>query len=369
MKDAEVKHRCAANWLFFVSCLVPSLSFAQVVPASPNTSQQGQVETHMVPVTATRRLVFDVVVTGKSHKPVESLAQQDFTVLDDGHPVQIEQFSLIHGASADPPPQLFFLIDEVNATDQEVIYTFASIKRFLTQSQGQLAYPTSLVFFTESGIQVQTLPSRDGRSLATALDRVGVSRRLIEQRSGFWGSNELLNRSLAALTTFIEQERTKPGRKIVLWISPGWPLFDSVLSSLLPSQEQSIFNFSKFFSNGLQDDRITLDCIDPSGAADAGTMYSARYLGFLKPLESPERAEFGDIALQVIAAQSGGNVLIGNDSLLNYFKHSIDDLDLYYEITIPTAESSRENPFHDLKVKVSQPGLKVRTIDGYYRYQ
>ncbi len=327
---------------------------------------QGQLGTQPAPVVA-HQVVFDVVVTGKSHKPADALTQQDFTVLDNGHPVQITHFALLHGSSAVPPPQLLFVIDEVNATDQDVVYEFASIKRFVTQNHGQLNYPVSLAFFTESGIQVQTQPTRDGNQLAAALDHVGVSRRLIEQRSGFWGSNELLNRSLAALTNFIDKERTVPGRKIVLWISPGWPLFDNIPYSLLPSQKQSVFNFATYFSNGLQADHITLNSIDPSGATDAGRMVSARYLRFLKPLENDDHAEFGDIALQVIAAQSGGNVFIGNDSLINYFKHCIDDLNLYYEFTIPTAEPSRENPFHALEVKVNKPGLKVRTIDGYYR--
>lgn len=359
-------YRCAAQWLLFAGCLVPMLSPAQVVPASPNTSMQGRLGTQPAPV-AERQVVFDVVVTGKSHRPADGLTQQDFTVLDNGHPVQVTQFAPLHGNAATPPPLLMFVIDEVNATDQEVVYEFASIKRFLTQNHGQLDYPVSLAFFTESGIQVQTQPSRDGNGLAATLDRVGVSRRLIEQRSGFWGSNELLNRSLAALTSFIDKERTVPGRKIVLWVSPGWPLFDNIPYSLLPSQKQSVFNFATYFSNGLQADHITLNCIDPSGATDAGTMVSARYLRFVKPLENVDRAEFGDVALQVLAAQSGGNVFIGNDSLINYFKHSIDDLNLYYEFTIPTGEPSRENPFHTLQVKVNKPGLKVRTIDGYYR--
>lgn len=347
---------------FIGAALLPAQQGAHVSPAPP----KGQFAPQAVADSSGGPIVLDIVATGKSHKPVDGLAQQDFTVLDNGQPTSILSFREQKGPTAQPEPQLFFVIDEVNTTLEDVMYERASVKRFLIQNHGQLAYPVSLAVFTEDGMQIQTHSSRDGDSLAKALDQVSVSRRLMERRSGIYGSEELLRMSLDALTAFINQERPAPGRKIILWLSPGWPLLNAVPYGLSPSQKQRVFNSVIKYSIGLHQARMTLYCIDPSGAADAGSTESSRYQQFLKALNNPERAQIGDMGLQIFATQTGGRVFIGNDSLINSINHAVEDLTLYYELTIPAGKADHEHPFHEIQVKINEPKVTAQTINGYY---
>ncbi len=330
---------------------------AQPAPAGVSSTVNGQI-------------VLDVEVTDKSGNPVAGLQQQDFTVLDNSRPSAILSFKpegeAVAGAGTDATPQLFLVLDEVNTELERVMYERESAKLFLAQNHGKLQYPVSLAFFTEAGMQIQTQPSRDGNALIAAINQMGTPRRLIERRSGLYGSEDLLRMSLDALTAFITQERARPGRKFVIWLSPGWPFLNAVPNSLTPKQKQRIFKSVVGYSTALREARITLYCVDPQGATDAGSTESSRYQQFVKGLTKVDRAEIGDMGLQVLATQSGGRVIIGNDSLLNSINHSAADMSAYYEITLESAKANRENPYHEIEVKLDKAGLKARTRMGYY---
>jgi len=70
--------------------------------------------------------------------------------------------------------------------------------------------------------------------------------------------------------------------------------------------------------------------------------------------------------LQVLAEQSGGQVIFGNSAIASSINRCISDLDGTYLISIEGAPAERANEFHSLAVKVAAPGLKVRTRNGYY---
>lgn len=319
------------------------------------------------------KILLDVVVTDKSGKPVAGLQQQDFTVQDNKRPSAILSFkaegSAVAGAKGGATPQLFLIMDGVNTEIERVMYERESIKQFLTQNHGKLQYPVSLAFFTEDGMQIQTHPSRDGNALIAAINQMGPPRRLIERSSGIYGSEDLLRMSLDALTAFIKKEGPGPGRKIAIWLSPGWPFLNAVPNSLTPNQKQRIFKSVVGYSTALRQAQITLYSVDPQGATDAGGTESSRYQQFVKGLTKVDQAEIGDMGLQVLATQTGGRVIIGNDSLLNSINHFVADLSAYYEVTIESAKADPENPFHEIDVKVDKPGLTARTRMGYYTQQ
>src|ERR1700730_7107581 len=117
-----------------------------------------------------RHISLDVVVTDKSERPAAGLQQQDFTILDNKQPQTILSFRAVTGATADPPIEIILLIDRVNTSLQNSAYERQQTEKFLRQNGGHLAYPVSMVFFSDSGTQMQEA-TRDGNALSAALEQ------------------------------------------------------------------------------------------------------------------------------------------------------------------------------------------------------
>lgn len=68
------------------------------------------------------------------------------------------------------------------------------------------------------------LSSRDGNALIAELNEHESGLRTIRRSQGIYGASERVQLSLRALEQLTEYESARPGRKLVIWISPGWPL-------------------------------------------------------------------------------------------------------------------------------------------------
>ena len=113
---------------------------------------------------------------------------------------------------------------------------------------------------------------------------------------------------MTALQELAGREAARPGRKIILWVSPGWPLLSGPHIDLNFKQQQQIFANIVGLSTQLRQGRVTLYSIDPLGASE-GVGRDFYYQSFLKGVSKPSQATFGDLGLQVIATQTGGLAL------------------------------------------------------------
>jgi hypothetical protein len=68
----------------------------------------------------------------------------------------------------------------------------------------------------------------------------------------------------------------------------------------------------------------------------------------------------------VIAAQTGGRVLYGNNDTGKMISQCLADSTAFYEMTFDAPSATLANEYHSLDVKVNKPGLKARTRMGYY---
>jgi VWFA-related protein len=338
----------------------PQVQARPLTPPSPENA--GAQTSRVIDLTA--------VVTGKSGKPVPGLQQQDFTVLDNKHPAKILSFHAESGEALNTDPaaavEIILVMDEVNTMFERVAYERDGVKRFLALNGGKLSRPVSLAFFSDTGMQVQTHPSLDGNGIIASLDQHEHALRSITRGQGFYGAEDRLQLSLNALTLLAEQQQNRPGRKVVIWISPGWPLLTGPRINLSSKQEEGIFGSVVHMSNALRQARITLYSIDPLGLADAGGLRTTYYQEFLKGLTAPKDADMADLALQVLATQSGGLVLYGNNNIQDSITRCTDDLNAFYVLSIETPPADRPNEYHALQLKVGTPGLTVRTRTGYY---
>lgn len=311
---------------------------------------------------ASNRISLDVVVTPKSGPPVSGLQKQDFTILDNGVAQPIVSFAAVGGPSA--PLEVVLLIDAVNTTAENISYERKQIEAFLKSDGGRLAHPTSLAIFTDTGTHMQQGFSTDGNALSDALDRQTIALREIRPDSQ-WAVQERLQLSLDALNQLATKEAARPGRKIILWMSPGWPLLSSPMVDLDGKQMQQLYSQIASTSTLLRRGGITLYSVDSLGPGE-NVERTNFYQSFLKPVTKPSQVELGDLGLQVLAMQTGGLTLGPGNDLAKLLERCMADAAAYYELSFDPPPSERRNEYHSLQVKVAQPGLIARTRTGYY---
>lgn len=311
---------------------------------------------------SSRRITLDIIVTPKSGAPVTNLQKQDFTVLDNGAPQPIATFAAVGSHPA--PLEVVLLIDAVNAPYQNIAFERKQIDNYLQSDSGRLAYPTKLAIFTDTGTQIQPDFSTDGNALSAALDQQTIGLRTIRPDSQ-WAAQERLQISLDALNKLANDEAAHPGRKIILWVSPGWPLFSGPMVDLDAKQIQQLYSEIADTSTLLRRASITLYSIDSLGPGE-NVERTNFYQSFLRPVTKPAQAELGDLGLQVLALQTGGLALGPSNDITRLLERCMADTTAYYELSFDPTPAERLNEYHALQIKLSHPGLTARTRTGYY---
>jgi len=146
-----------------------------------------------------------------------------------------------------------------------------------------------MAYLTDSGISIGKASSRDGNALITDLNQKEPALHTITRSQGFYGAADRQQLSLNALKQLLNYETARPGRKLVIWISPGWPLLTGPDVELTPKNQQWVFNTIVGLSDGLRQARITLYQIDPLGMADAGEWRTSYYEEFVKGVKNATR--------------------------------------------------------------------------------
>jgi VWFA-related protein len=311
-------------------------------------------------------LDLDVVVSGHDGKAVAGLQQQDFSVYLDKEPQPITAFRAVAVSSTGSAPvQIILLVDAVNTRYSSVAYERQEIDHFLKQNDGKLSEPVTLVILTDTGTQISQA-SRDGNQLAGVLDKAAVGIREVRHDAGFYGWTEQFQISSSALQRLSAFEQTRPGRKLLIWISPGWPLLSGPEVELSKKDQQSLFNTLVALSASLRKARITLSSVDPLGTEDAISYRTEFYQEFTKGVSSARNMQIGNLALQVLALQSGGRVLNASNDVTAQIALAASDAADFYTLKINPSPSERANEYRAISVRVDKPGLKARTRTGYY---
>jgi VWFA-related protein len=310
-------------------------------------------------------ITLDVVVSPKSGPPVSGLQQQDFTILDNKAPQVIASFQAFRERRA--PIEVILVVDDVNTGLEHVAYERSEMNKFLKIDGGHLANPTALAFLQDSGIKVQEGFSTDGNALSASLEQYTLGLHSILRSGGIYSAAERYQVSLRALYELATRESARPGRKFVVWISPGWPLLSGpgVEEQLDNKQRQEIFSDVVHLSTLLREARITLYSIDPLGTADfSGQAFY--WQSFVKGVSKPYQADGGNLALQVLAVQSGGLALTTGNDLASYLQKCMADAQAYYEMSFVPALDQKRDDYHHIEVRVAKAGVTARTRQGYY---
>jgi VWFA-related protein len=195
--------------------LVEAQTTGGLIQRTPESAEQTRRSEH--------RVTLDVQVTDASGKPVSGLGQQDLTILDNGFPQTVTSFREIDGSTVPAPTEAILLLDTMNATLADVVIERQGIDKFLRQNGGHLALPVSIVFLADTGVKLNKA-SQDGTSLAEDLKKLQTPMRVLNSAQGAEGAQDRSQRSLRALQMLSTYEAARPGRKLLIWVGPGWPL-------------------------------------------------------------------------------------------------------------------------------------------------
>jgi VWFA-related protein len=310
----------------------------------------------------TSRIDLDVVVTAKSGPPVGDLQQQDFTLLDNKAPRHITSFQAVTGSQN--TTHILMVIDAVNTSYQNIAYERAEVDKFLRANGGHLPQPMALAFFTDTGTQIQSNFTTDGNVLSASFDQYAIGLRNV-RRSSQYEAQDRLNLSLKALGEIAMHEADLPGRKLIFWVSPGWPLLSGPRIELNGKQLDQIFASIVGLSTDLRRGRVILYSISPLGTSE-GLGREFYYQTFLKGVSDAHKAELGDLSLQVLAVQSGGLALTSSNDVASLLNQCLVDAESYYELSFDASPADHRNEYHSLQIQVDKPGLTARTRQGYY---
>ncbi len=333
------------------------------VPAAGQRQTPPQQRLAATPIPDNSQILLNVEVTDKEGKPISGLDASDFKLFDNDRPMTLASF---HAYTAANPPsipvQVILLIDTANVDVQDVAFARSAIDQFLRQNGGHLPLPVSIIWFSDQGLLVQPGPTTDGNAAAAQLDQAESKLRVVGKDTGGAGAIERFQLSLQNLGRIVNALSQRPGRKLLIWASPGWPIVNN--SSLQTSwkEEQQQFKTIVGFSTQLRQGQITLYSVH-QGMPDTNTYL---YESYLKGVKKIEQAGMPYLDLKVLAVESGGLAIAPSNDLTPEIVRCVEDASAFYTISFVRPHADGPNDYHQLRVEVDKPGLKARTNTGYY---
>jgi VWFA-related protein len=359
------------NWRIGSWCavflLAPGAAFAQQEVA-PAQGQSPPLKLRSEAKPAEGRIHLDVVVTDKKGKPVTGLDLKDFTLLDDTQPAKILSFHAIDAGAehGDSPAEVILLLDAVNLNYLELVDTRDEVAKFLRENGGHLAEPVTVALFTDDGMKRLLGPSTDGNALAAQLDQAKATFRTIGRSAGVNGASERFNLSIKWLVTIAESLGQEPGRKLLVWLSPGWPMMNRADTHTSPQGVRLLFDHAVDISTTLREAHIEVDSVSLAGTMGDNILGADFYESFLKGAREPDKIDSGNLNLKVVAVQSGGRAMSPDNDLAAQIRSCVGDAGAFYTLSFDPPKTERADEYHDLKVVVDRPKLTARTSTGYY---
>ncbi|MFL6275041.1 MAG: VWA domain-containing protein [Blastocatellia bacterium] len=396
-------------------------------PAWPQTQKAGEDQ----PVRISTELVqIDVVVTDKTGRVVKGLSKDDFELYENGKKQLVSFFELVdavkgerpggqkpaavpeHPPSAQGPGEtdirriFAFIIDdlEIRATD----ITF--VRQMLTNFVDAQMQPTDLVAIvrTVGGKGLLQQFTTDKALLRRAIAALGPSPHALSafeapdsrtlgdmpQPTGGGDSggdisgaqsdtNSMLRAymSLGTASYVIDSLRQLPGRKSMILVSSGLPIFSpnqgnsaanisNVLSSLTDKAARAGVAINTFDIRGMKAHSGVADFADTAGVSALGTS-SPRAFGRL-----PDDAQFGykspfDVieaqqGLRTLAANTGGIAVLNKNNFDEGLTQIIGASEAYYLLAYTPLDTSFKGDFRKVEVRVKNKDLKVYSRRGYF---
>lgn len=349
----------------------------------------------------TQLVVLDATVLDKDgHIVTQALGRDDFLIEENKKPQAIYSFESAgeHMAAAangdkEKSPELIFVLDELNyaydTRNSPSWNTMEQFNQYLYERKELLAYlqaqpetlheQTEVLVLTHHGYRILVQPTRDR---AVLLERVGKhdaglgspARDFIEETGGMAGGTRdftLTKDSLQAVWSLALQQRSLPGRKLVIWLGLGGPKLPQqavrhvdVLRGPPVEKLPPVQRYQREITDLLVDARITLDLIGPGGLQVTAPMNPALVA------QQVESYRFdSDFGFSGYISATGGQRKNGND-VRGEIQASTEYGTIYYTMSYRPMNHDFNGQFRRIRVMVKgHPEWTVLTKAGYYAMQ
>ncbi|MBI3668237.1 MAG: VWA domain-containing protein [Acidobacteria bacterium] len=367
----------------------------------------------------TSRLVqVNVVVQDKKGEPVSDLTKDDFAVLDQGQSQQLSLFAVesnqilpaapragknvytnrLEQRGATPTSVTVVLIDTLNTRLEQMANVRPRLVEFLGQLQPQdrvalYALGHHLHILHEFTNDATALLRALGRYQAgppfehsasqppdfdpTGLDTLDATLAEVNKRQGdFYMVNRVLH-TTEALEAIANHLALVPGRKNLVWLSAGFP-FSLNLDRLTLHESSERRSFDEEIQRAvraLNKANLAVYPVDARGllapASVQTEFHAAQQEGSTAArLPEPMLSLTSDVAkletMDVFAERTGGRVFHNANDIRGSIRRAIDDSRLTYVLGFYPSHEKWDGKFHEIKVQVKRPGLRVRHRKGYF---
>lgn len=370
--------------------------------SSAQTSQEPIYQSQTALRANTRLVIVDAVATDSKGQPVKGLESQDFTVLENGQPQKISDFTFHApgGESSLQPPKLapnvvgnapqfhasslnVILFDTVNGDFTEHVYAKDELIKFL--SAATLGQPVA-IFALQSQLKLLHDFTTDAGALKAAVERykppaspittesIQSRASAFSNRGNFHTNDRSIETTLDQLNVLAKVLKGYPGRKNLIWLSESFPstLFPDISTQMNtsfqdlrsvetsrdggPSGREAIES-SVPFKNYADLVKKVADALMAAQVAvypvDAGALSRDTRLGAQHTMKD-------------MAAWTGGEAFINRNDLAASVRTGMDDGSTYYTLEYYPENKKWDGQFRSIQVKTSRPGVKLRYRLGYY---
>jgi len=414
-----------AGGLVFLSTAAFALASSITVSAQQNKASAAPPLVIQVGVDL---IQIDAAVTDKEGHPVTDLRAEDFTIEVDGKKQPVSNAMFFEGrpgmaggpasdasqaaAGVSPDRTLVFIVDDLNTSFESMYKAKLAMQKFAAGWDFKEARVGLRSTSDDSGtIVLSRSPERFDKALKSirysTRSSKGGSSTPVEMREGpeagpasgyplawnsgasadphaYWTGNPAMDGSnfgqrVFSLLTTINALRSIPGRKAVVLVSEGFSVgterdrmgIASPFDSLFADRD-SVDSALRMIVEVANRASVVIYTIDPSGLLPSGP---GADVAFAPSLVAQRDAWFERVGtqgtLQRLAEDTGGLSVYNRNDLKRGMTEIVSDQRAYYLVGFEPPKSafvktSDRPKFHDIKLTVNRPGVRVRTRAGFY---
>ena len=331
---------------------------AALLSASQTPTPQFRATTDLV--------LLDVSVLDKQRKAVAGLKQEDFTIIEDGQPQTISNFTPVVVASPEAPSAKW-----MSRTPRDVqtnrMPGGRMVLLYIDERQPSADPFAAKATKDVSHAIVDQLSPDDVMSVGFVLDHRGTQE-FTTDRGRLHAAVDTYSPSQPAPVSVLGTLRDLANllgqiperRKILIYVGPGQGYDPEVLVTMekVTANGSAPSPFNRVEQQGMYDNllglfrvaqraNVSIYTVDPSGLTGSSP-------------SSPSK-DF----LRLVASNTGGRAVIGNNQPQSQVPIMMAENAAYYLIAFRSTNQRTEGKFRRVEVKVNRPGVEVRTRRGY----